>query len=157
MARVTVAKRIDAPVEAVWHSWEDFGNVYRFNPNLKHSRLLSGPAGAIGIGSERHCDLADGKNWIRERIVDVRPQKSLAVEVYDGTMPMKSMVATVTFEAIKGNRSRVRMSVDFEPKPGIVGRLMVPLMRRQFRAMLQAFLDCNAAHVEHGDVVPAAA
>ena len=157
MARVTVAKRIAAPVDAVWRSWEDFGNVYRFNPNLKFSRLLSDPGQPTGVGSERQCDLADGKNWIRERIVEFRPQESLKVEVFDGTMPMKSMLATITFEEISGGRTRVRMSVDFEPKLGVVGRLMVPLMRRQFRSMLQAFLDCSAAHVERGEVVPAAA
>ena len=70
---------------------------------------------------------------------------------------MKSMAASLTFEEVATDRTRVRMSVDFEPKFGVIGRLMVPLMRRQFRSMLQPLLDCNAAHVERGEVVPAAA
>ncbi len=157
MARVTVARRIDSSIEEVWESWEDFGNIYRFNPNLKHSYLLSDPDQPTGVGSERQCDLADGKNWIRERIIDYRPGRAIRIDAYDSTMPMKSIIASLHFEKISEERTRVRMSVDFEPKFGVVGRLMVPLMRRQFRPMLQALLDCNAAHVERGEVVPAAA
>lgn len=58
MARLTVARRIDAPIDEVWKSWEDFGNIYRFNPGLKHSYLLSDPDRPTGVGSERQCDLA---------------------------------------------------------------------------------------------------
>ena len=157
MARVTVTRRINAPIEDVWKTWDDFGNIFRFNPNLKHSRLLSDPGKPTGVGTERQCDFADGKNWIRERILEYRPMKSLKVDVYDGTMPLKSMVATITFEEVRTGRTRIRMSADFELKMGLIGKLMTPLMRRQFRPMLQALLDCNAAHVEHGEVVPAAA
>ena len=157
MARVTVTRQVEAPVDEVWKSWDDFGNIYRFNPNLRHSQLLSDPDKPTGVGSERQCDFADGKNWIRERIVDYRPGKSIKIDIYDGTMPLKSMSGTLVFEEIRGGKTRIRMTVDFEPRMGVVGKLLTPLMRRQFRPMLQALLDCNAAHIERGDVVPAAA
>ena len=157
MARLTVAKRIDAPIEAVWASWDDFGNIDRFNPHVRHSRLLSDAEKPTGVGSSRQCDLIDGRSWIRERVVGYRPQNRLKVEVYEGTMPIKSMRATVEFEKISDGRTRVRMTADFEPKFGVVGRLMLPLMKRRFRSLLQDLLDSNAAYVEHGEVVPAAA
>ena len=157
MAILTVAKNVDAPIGEVWESWADFGNIYRFNPNLKHSRLLSDASEPVGVGSTRHCDMADSKNWIRERIVDYRPHQSVKIDVYEGTLPLKSMLATFDFEKLSNDRTRVQMKVEFEPKMGIVGRLMVPLMKRQFRPMLQSLLDCNAAHVERGETVPVAA
>ena len=157
MARLTLSKRIDAPIEEVWDSWADFGNIYRFNPTLRHSRLLTDATEPTGIGTTRHCDLADNKNWIRERIVDYRPQKLIKIDAYDGTMPLKSLVATFKFHEISKRQTGVQMSVEFEPKFGVVGKLMAPLMKRQFRGMLQSLLDCNAAHVERGEMVPTAA
>lgn len=157
MATVTLSKRIDAPLADVWESWNDFGNIYKFNPTLKHSHLLSDVAKPIGIGSERHCDFADNKNWIRERIIDYRPQRLIRIDAYDGTMPLKSLVATFGFRETSKGQTAVQMSVEFEPKFGVVGKLMAPLMKRQFRPMLQSLLDCNAAHIERGETVPAAA
>ena len=49
------------------------------------------------------------------------------------------------------------MKVDFEPKFGVLGKMMAPMMKRQFRPMLQSLLDCNAAHIERGETVAAAA
>ncbi len=157
MAKLTLAKRVDAPIEEVWASWNDFGDIYKFNPSLKHSRLLSDKNQPTGVGSERHCDLADNKNWIRERIVDHQPLRSITIDAYESSMPLKTMLAKFDFEKISAQRTRVRMTVEFQPKFGVIGSLMVPIMKRQFRGLLQALLDCNAAHVERGEVVPAAA
>jgi ribosome-associated toxin RatA of RatAB toxin-antitoxin module len=157
MATVTVSKQVDASVQDVWATWEDFGNIYKFNPVLKHSHLLSDSSEPTGVGSERHCDMADSKNWVRERVIDYRPLKSIKIDVFDGSMPLKSMIATFSFRKINEQKTAVQMQVEFEPKFGVLGKMMTPMMNRQFRPMLQSLLDCNAAHVERGDVVAAAA
>ena len=157
MAKVIVSRRVAAPIEHVWDSWDDFGNIYKYNPVLKHSRLLNNEDVATRVGARRHCDMADGKNWVREEIIDYRPRKSIKIDVYEGSLPLKSMHATIEFEKIAEHRTRVRMTAEFEPKFGVVGRLMVPLMKRQFAPMLQSLLDGNAAYVERGQVVAAAA
>jgi hypothetical protein len=54
MATLTVSKQVDASVQDVWATWEDFGNIYKFNPVLKHSHLLSDSSEPTGVGSERH-------------------------------------------------------------------------------------------------------
>ena len=42
MADVTVKRRIKAPVQEVFASWNnEFGDIYKFNPNLNSSHLLS--------------------------------------------------------------------------------------------------------------------
>lgn len=157
MPRVVVKKQVAAPIQQVWESWDDFGNIYKFNPNLRHSRLLSESGKPTGIGSERQCDMADNKNWIRERIVEYKPPYLVKIDIFDGTLPMKSMQAMFNFQEQSRDVTQVRMTVDFEPRFGVLGQLMAPLMKRQFRPMLQALLDCNAAHVERGEVVPRAA
>lgn len=157
MATVTVSKNVNASLQEVWQSWENFGDIYKFNPSLKHSYLLSDEGKPTGVGSERQCDLADNKNWLRERIVEYRPMNSLKVDIYESSMPMKSMTASFRFREVSDGKTSVQMTVVFEPGMGVVGKLMTPLMKRQFRPMLQSLLDCNAAHVEHGETVPSAA
>ena len=155
MQTITVKKIVEAPVEQVWESWDDFGNIYKFNPSISASRLLSDDS--TGIGARRECDLKDGKNWVREKIVDYVPLKKMRIDIYDSSMPIKTMSATVTFRAIADAKTEVTFWAEFEPKFGFLGRLMAPLMKRQFRPMLASMLDGNADYVEKGVLVPRAA
>jgi ribosome-associated toxin RatA of RatAB toxin-antitoxin module len=148
MPKVIVSKRINASVDEVWASWDDFANIYKFNPNLSGSHLVSSDDVATRVGTQRQCDMVDGKNWIREEIIDYKPGKLMKLDIYDGTLPLKSMVVDIEFEELSSNRTRVRFTADFEPKFGVAGKLMVPLMKRQFQPMLQALLDANADFVE---------
>jgi uncharacterized protein YndB with AHSA1/START domain len=157
MATVIVSKRINAPVEAVWESWNDFGGIDKFNPMLKKSFLLTDENKPTRVGTRRQCDLNDNKNWLREEIIDYQPNKLLKIDIYDSSMPVKSMQATIDFEKISDDRTRVRFTSEFQPGMGVLGKLMVPLMKRQFAPMLQAMLDGNAAYVECQQNVPKAA
>lgn len=155
MPSITTKKIVNAPVEEVWASWDEFGDIYKFNPSINGSRLLG--ADATGIDARRHCDLKDGKNWVRERIVDYIPSKRMKIEVYESSMPIKTMNATLTFRSITDEKTEVVFTAEFEPKMGILGKLMAPLMKRQFRPMLASMLDGNADYVESGVLVPRAA
>lgn len=157
MAQLILAKRVNASIEDVWASWDDFGNIARFSPSLSASYLLTDKDESTQLGSGRQCDFADGKNWVREKVIGYEPLKRLKVDVYDGTVPLKSMVATFDFEEISAQRTRVRMTVDFEPKHGVLGKLMIPLMKKQFGKLLGQLLDANAAYVERGELVQEAA
>ncbi|MEM8849995.1 MAG: SRPBCC family protein [Pseudomonadota bacterium] len=146
MAHVTVDRIVKAPPLDVWQSWDDFGNIAAFNPNLSGSHLLD--TQTTGLGATRQCDLSDGKNHIRERIVEYVPGERMVVDIYDGTMPLKAAKAVITLTPQGKHRTRVQMRMEFVPKFGALGVLMVPLMKPQFRKMLRALLDGNAAHVE---------
>ncbi|MEM7709535.1 MAG: SRPBCC family protein [Pseudomonadota bacterium] len=146
MADVFVDRIVNAPAAEVWRSWNDFGNIAAFNPNLSGSHLLAEQA--TGPGATRQCDLKDGNTHVRERIVRYDPGREMVVDIYDGTMPLKAAVATITPTPEGPARTRVRMKMAFVPKFGPLGRLMVPLTKPQFRKMLQALLNGNAAHVE---------
>lgn len=146
MAQVTVDRIVEATPAEVWASWDDFGNIAAFNPNLKGSHLLADKP--TGLGATRQCDLKDGRNHIRERIVDYVPSRKMVVDIYEGTMPLRTAVATITLDPVGPDRTRVTMRMEFAPKYGPFGALMVPMMKPQFRKMLRALLDGNAAHVE---------
>ncbi len=152
MQTIQVQKIVNAPIEKVWASWDDFANIDKFNPSITASRLLSGDS--TGIGARRECDLKDGKNWVREKIVDYVPLKRMGIQIYDSSMPIKTMLANVTFRAVTEAETEVVFRAEFEPKMGFLGKLMAPLMKRQFRPMLASMLDGNAAYVENGVLVP---
>ena len=143
MNSVTVSRAIEAPVDAVWAPWEDFGNVYNWHPFVSRSRIVGKDGQKTGVGARRQCDLSDSKNWVREEIIGFEPGRELKVEVYEGTMPLKSALATVRFAALSGNRTRVELRMDFQPKFGVVGRLMAPMMKRQFRSMFTQLLEAS--------------
>ncbi len=154
MASVTVRRRVDAPLEKVWESWADFGNIYKFNPNLKHSRLLDGSPQS-GKGAKRHCDMRDGKNWIREEVIDYELNKVMTVDIYEGTMPVKKATGTLRFKQISTHQTEIAMTLEFEPRMGILGKFMVPMMKKKFTPMLQGLLKANDEFVTRGQLANA--
>lgn len=150
MAQVTVATRVKAPIAKVWESWDAFADISIFNPNLKASYLLEGSQ-ETGLGAKRQCDFADGKNHIREEIIGYEPHKRLVLDIYDGTVPLKRAKATLLFGTRTLNETDVTMTMEFTPKLGLLGALMVPIMKPRFRKALAALLEANAAFVERGE------
>jgi uncharacterized membrane protein len=47
---------VNAPIDQVWASWDKFGDIQDFNPNLNSSKLLTGSI-STGVGAKRQCDL----------------------------------------------------------------------------------------------------
>ncbi len=140
MNSVTTSRAIDAPVSDVWALWADFGNVFEWHPFVGHSYL-------VGVGTRRQCDMSDGKNSVREEIVAFEPEQKMQISVYEGTMPLKSALGTIRFSPLSGARTRLEIRMDFEPKFGLIGRLMAPMMRRQFRGMFSQMLERTETEV----------
>lgn len=155
MAKVKAQKIINAPVSEVWKTWDDFAGISRFNPNVRASFLLSDSA-ETGKGAMRQCDFSDGKNHVRERIIGYEPGKKMVVDIYEGTVPLKRAVAAVTFKSLGDTRTQVTMEMDFVPKMGLLGKMMIPLMKPQFRKAISALLRGNAEFIERGIVAHAA-
>lgn len=155
MAKVTVNRTVNAPIEKVWASWDNFGEIYKFNPNLQHSHLIQGSQ-STGKGAKRQCDINDGKNWIREEVIEYVPHNKMKIDIYEGTMPLKKAIATLDFKQINKNKTEVTMIMEFEPKMGILGKLMVPMMKSKFKGMLNALLAGNEAFVTQNKIVDAA-
>ena len=138
---------VNAPIEDVWASWDAFGDIMVFNPNVNKSKLLPGSQ-KTGLGAKRRCDFTDGKNHVLEEIVGYQPQESMTVAIYEGSVPIKSATVRLDFEPISASQTRITVHMDFTPKFGFVGGLLKPMMRKQFGAAFEALLAGNAQHVE---------
>lgn len=149
MAEVSVTKIIEAPVSAVWASWDDYANIAKFHPGLSDSHLLEESV-KTGMGARRRCNLSDGKNYLLEEVIVYAPEKQLVLDIYEMTVPLKSAQATINFKALGDNRSEVTMSIVFIPKMGVIGTMMTPMMKKQFTKTIASILDTNASFVQGG-------
>lgn len=151
MPKIILTRQIAAPLGKVWESWDDFGNIYQFHPGLEHSRLTEDTKATRGVGCRRQCDMANGKDWIREEIVEYVPEKLIRLAVYDGTMPLEKAEATFYFETAGKKDTKVTLRMEFMPKFGVFGLLMIPMIKMMFKKRLGLLLDTNAKFVEQGN------
>lgn len=149
MPQVTVTRQVNAPISKVWESWDDYANIDKFNPNLKKSFLI-GKNGSSGLGATRQCDFEDGKNFVQERIVEYVPEQKIAVDIYNGSIPLKTAKAEISMKSIGSDRTELTFTMHFVPKMGLLGKMMVPMMKPQFRKALTKLIDGNRAYVESG-------
>lgn len=147
MAKVSVKQIINATISDVWRSWDQFGTIDTFNPNLARSFLLDGSA-PTGLGAKRQCDFKDGKNYIREEIVAYHPEDMMKVDIYDGTAPIKAATAEIKLTAVSANQTSIVFTIEFTPKFGFFGKLLIPLMKSQFRKDISGLLLKNAEYVQ---------
>jgi hypothetical protein len=147
VAKVSVKQNVNAMISDVWRSWDQFGAIDAFNPNLTRSFLLNGRA-PTGLGAKRQCDFKDGKNYIREEIIAYRPDEMMKVDIYDGTVPLKSATAQINLTSISASQTTVTFTMMFTPKFGLFGKLLIPLMKPQFAKDITRLLKKNAEFVE---------
>ncbi len=150
MKKVTVKETINASVDQVWASRDDFSAVARVHPGIKASRLLDGSVQS-GVGASRQCDLsANGKKFVREKIVTYDPPHRMVIDILEATVPIRSAQATLTVDAKGSNKTLVTMTMQFTPGMGLLGWVMSPMMASQFRSMLGKVLKSNADFVTNG-------
>ena len=141
MTQLKFAQKIDRPAAEVWSVLADFEGISSWNPNLSDSYLLEGST-STGVGARRQCDMKDGKNWIRELVTSWDDGSSYSVDIYEGTMPLKTASATLGVRPLSATTSEAYMEMDYEPKMGVLGRVMdVMMMRRMMRGSIQRLLD----------------
>ncbi len=149
MAFIQETQLIAAPISQVWSTWNAFGEIVRFNPALRASALINGSK-PTGLGAERQCDMKDGKNYIRERIVGYIPEERMEIDIYEGTLPIRDVRAVLDFAALAPARTRVTMSMRFTPRMGLPGLLLLPLMKPVMKRTMRRLLAANRDHVEAG-------
>ncbi|SIT16471.1 Polyketide cyclase / dehydrase and lipid transport [Roseivivax lentus] len=147
MPTAVVKTVIEAPVSKVWATWDNFGHIDKFNPNLKRSFLIDKSA-STGLGAQRQCDLADGKNHVKERIVEYVPERLMVVDIYDGTIPLKSATARIALVPLATGRTELTFSLSFVPKLGVLGRIIGPLMKWQIRKQIAQLVAANRRFIE---------
>lgn len=130
MKTIETEVTVQAPADVAWSALREFGDIDVFNPNLKESHLLP-DSPAHGLGAQRHCTLSDGKNYIREEVIDWQEGSSYTVDIYEGTMPLRTAQATLRVTPKGAHACEVSMSLSYEPKFGALGALLDVVMLRR--------------------------
>lgn len=140
MPTIRVDRTIAAAPQRVWRLLQDFASIDVFNPNLAGSHRIGGTPHE-GIGAERHCDMKDGRNWIRERVIDWRPGEGYTVEIFAGTLPITDIRTTLRVEP-DGAASHAFMQIAYRPKYGLLGQVLDAMaLRRMMRRLMERVLD----------------
>src|SRR5437764_14806155 len=79
---------IDAPPARVWELLTSLDALERFDPGVARSRIVTEVK--RGPGSARQCDLKPG-GWFKERVSHWREQEELGFELYECTLPVRSL------------------------------------------------------------------
>lgn len=138
MQTVSVTETINAPISDVWKSIDDYANIDQFNPNLTKSFLINGSA-PTGLGAERQCDLINGKNYVREKIVGYETNRRFAVDIYEASVPIKQAEVEFTLREINERCTELTMTMNFEPKFGFLNAVMGPLMKGPMRKSMAGY------------------
>lgn len=153
MAQIHVRSIIDAPVERAWDALADFGNIHLFNPYLSGSHFMEG-RGSCGVGTRRQCDLKLGGS-LHERVTEWRPGESYTVEINAPSMPVTHMYTTMAVRGVGEGRCEVSMDCRYQPKYGIVGRLLdALLLRHVMRFMFRGVVAGLGRYLTAGTPTP---
>ncbi len=147
MKTIERAVTLQTSASNAWIALREFGDIDRFNPNLKESHLLEGSP-ATGIGARRHCTMSDGKNYIREEVIDWREGQGYTVDIFEGTMPLRTAQATLRIEPSGASACEVSMSLTYEPKFGALGAVLdVVMLRRMLLGSCAKVLEGLRSHL----------
>ncbi|MCJ8323303.1 MAG: SRPBCC family protein [Rhizobiales bacterium] len=150
MPKFSVEKIVNAPKATVWTLLADFENIDFFNDAINKSYLTEGSDNG-GLGATRHCDLSDGKNYLKERVLKWDEGEGMTIDIYATSMPIKSNIVRFELEQF-GDKTKARMIFDYELKFGILGKIMSKLgltafMRKQTNLVLDGLAQkAEAAH-----------
>lgn len=145
MAKLSRDTIVEASLADTWASWDDFPNIANFHPDVTKSYTIQNTA-ATGKGAQRKCEFGP-KDYILEKIIGYVPRKQIVIDLYDMSFPMKDATATFDFEDLGEARTKVTMTVRFTPKMGLLGQMMLPMLKMKFGSALQGMLDGNANYV----------
>ena len=135
--QVEKSLQIQAPAQVVWQHFYDWGNVWRFQPWVVRSPLLTNIED--GVGASRRCELSDNTSIV-ETITNVIPGKRIEFSLSEAAMPMVD--GTGSIELSPNGEKSTLVSVAMEVRLGlgplnpIMGLMMKPMMRTRIAKMI---------------------
>lgn len=135
MREITVSRNIQAPREAVWAVLADFPSISTWNTGVTQSYSTSDAV--EGVGAKRHCDLAP-MGTLEETIAEWHPGDKLVISIDSaGKLPMNR--GQVTFW-LADEGAPTTIDYAYEPRFGVLGRLLGPVIDKQLVNGMAGFL-----------------
>ena len=120
-----MTKRIDAEASEVWMAFNDWGGVWRFQPWVIRSPLLS--TNNEGVGAKRRCEFVD-KTSIVETVTRIEDGRAIHMSLSEAPKPMKGGTSVIRL-APRGKSTDVTVEMDIKlgmgPLNPIMGKLMI--------------------------------
>ncbi len=140
---------IDRPVAAVWEVvGTRFGDAHLWASSITYSE---GYGSSIGgqVCESRVCDV-QGMGRIREKLLKFDPSRyTLTYEVIEGFPFFVRRGVNCWSLSAEGDRTRLRSSAEITAK-GLIGALMLPMMKMQMVRVMRKTFDDLKFYVEHG-------
>ena len=127
MHSITVKREMNENVEAVWKVLDDYGTVYRYNPDVETSEILGEKK--TGLGARRVCHFYDGSS-LKETIIKYTPNRGYSFMLSDFSLPLKHATSHFQLEPLDKDKCLLSVTIEFEPKFGPLGWLMAKLLMR---------------------------
>lgn len=138
MAQVKKNRTFAATPQQVWDVLADYPNIASWNTGVKNSHATS--EATSGIGAQRHCDLAP-LGSLEETVQAWNEPSHLAISIDSAAkLPIKSGLADFALTPV-ANGTVLEFTYDYTPKFGPVGKLLTPLLNKQFEKGFTGFLD----------------
>ena len=131
--------RVNAKAAEIWTTFNDWGGVWRYQPWVVTSPLLS--SNNEGVGASRRCEFVD-KTSIVETITKIDNGRRIDMTLSETPKPMKGGTSSIILSP-KGGQTDVTVAMDITlglgPLNPIIGNLMMkPMMRTRITKMLES-------------------
>jgi len=141
MASVRVTQTSTAKSQTCWNLLADFDNMEFFNPGITKSYYMN-ETKEVGVGTKRHCDLVDGKNFVREEIIEWKVGEYFMVDIYETSLPVSNSSTKFGILPIATSGSTVYIEYTYTPPFGPLGGLMNILFLKNYLSKgLQTVVD----------------
>lgn len=131
--------RLNAKAADIWAAFNDWGGVWRFQPWVVRSPLLS--QNNEGVGASRRCEFID-QTSIVETVTKIDEGRRIEMRLSETPKPMKGGTASITLTP-RGSQTDVTVTMDVKlglgPLNPIMGNLMMkPMMKTRILKMLES-------------------
>ncbi|NRB47108.1 MAG: SRPBCC family protein [Saprospiraceae bacterium] len=144
---ITAKAEINATPERVWETLRFPGEIARFHPLIKASRMTS--ATPAGLHAKRHCELLP-MGEMEEVVTEWKEKEGFTMEVVGGKMlpPYLLMIGRVSMKK-REEKTEVSFQFSYQLKFGFVGRVLDQLLiRSQFKKAPPQYVLGLKAYVE---------
>ena len=127
MHKVKVSRELKADVKTVWAVLDDFAGIYKYNPGVKSSEVVSKEQ--TGKGAQRICYF-DDETSLKETITHYNPMRGYAFDLSEYSLPLKEANTRVSIKPVDAHSCEVSVILSFIPKFGPLGWLMGKLLMK---------------------------
>lgn len=142
---------INASCQAIFELLHDYGRRLCWDPFLRQASLLGGASSAgPGVASRCVARWGAGGQAMETVYVSFTAPRLAAVRMTRGPIFLRFFAASIRQHELGGNRTRVTYRYRFAARPGMLARVIEPVVARVFRRETKRRLAALKEFMERG-------